>query len=161
MTDATHQAHSFDQSGGYEQARERLRVFAHEVEAELWKRDHDEAMRCLSFEQTLSYGVAVFDLIIKLDEVGSEAVLEEDAAMVESFHASIRALLKWWLQPCAFIESELEAFELKGYHVEAGADFRARHEEAKWILKDDALKFADPAFSELRDAAIDELRETS
>lgn len=147
-------------AGVFDQAKRRMALYRQEVGREPWKQEHDEAMKCLSFEATLACGVRLYDLCIELDEAFRDVALRagDSAEEKKRLLEASRKLFAWWLRPCEQVERELANFERKGYIVEHGQDFRKRHAEAVWMLKPAAEAFNHDRMVDARDAAIDALR---
>lgn len=124
----------------------------------MWKRDHQRAMQCLAFEETLAFSVSVYDLIMSIDENAAERLLDLRPEEAELFHATIRSLLKLWEDQAKQLQADLRTFTSEGFALSRALEFRKRADEVAWILKDESEKFDHPAMIELRDAAIDELR---
>lgn len=137
-----------------------MQLFEEEVAGEDWKKNHEEAMQCFAFEETLKFGISLFDSIILLDEKLRDVMLAHGTSDRTLINTP-KDLLEWWLKPCRDVERALGAFESLGYSVEHAADFRKRHAEALWILAPASEALRHPKITEARDAAIDEARRTS
>ncbi|SRR6266540_5668032 len=133
----------------------RIDLFRQEVDDAPWKRDHDDAMSCLTFEGVLRFGINIFDGLIKADEKLRPAFLRGEIS--EKYGELIRELFRWWLEPCEAVEEELARLIRKGFEVEGAAEFRKRHAEAKWMLAPVHEALDHERIVELRDAAIDAL----
>jgi len=130
------------------------------MEGEQWLVDHQEAMGCLSFEETLRMGVEWYEFLMRVDEEAQEALLSEDTSDADrrAYHDTMNSQLAQWLTPCARVEQLIRMFQQKGYKIVLADRFRKYHQEAQWILTPDAEKFAKPGFDKLRQTALDELR---
>lgn len=137
----------------------RVKLYRHEVRGELWKTAHDEAMACFAFEDLLKSGIHIYDSLIEFDRVLSNDIMKgafgEKAPAVRQ---GILNTLRWWLNPCDQVEAGIDSFESRGFQVEGASEFRKRHSEAVWILADASEVFANGAFDDAKDAAIDENR---
>lgn len=145
--------------GALQQAERRISLYEREVGQESWKKDHDTAMRCLSFEATLELGVALYDFLLKIDEVFRDAELSRPDAYNPKGRKTVRGLLQQWLAPCDRVQKELHDLEAKGFVVTHASEFRARHAEAVWILQPAREALGHAAMVAARDRAVDTLRE--
>ncbi|MBI1853613.1 MAG: hypothetical protein HYR85_25020, partial [Planctomycetes bacterium] len=97
--------------GAFLQARKRMTCFEQEVADEPWKLNHLEVERLHAFEDTLQFGVAIFDLFISIDERIRLAFFSGALKHDPEHTAQVRGLFEWWLRPCKAVEKELLKFE--------------------------------------------------
>lgn len=110
-------------------------VSRYQAESESWQQDHDQALQCLEFEQLVAYGISVYQLLGKLNEIWKLRVAEHfvdyDAAMDDA----IELLYRSWLEPCPRILRQITAFESAGFDVVGAREFRAACQEAETTTK--------------------------
>ena len=139
-----------------QQATRRVDLYRSEVDQ--WKQDHEEAMACLSFEQTLQLGVSLYDFLISLDEEIRSRMLsgqmQQDAGLLKA----VKALFGAWLLPCPRVEERLRKFERKGYTMKLASEFRSRCAEARWMMKPAGEAFDHQRVVDARDEAVDAIR---
>lgn len=145
----------FDRQLDY--AEDRLRLFEKQVDQEPWKTAHVEAMRCLAFQDALAFGIALYDLVIDLDDAIRGAVLRREVPHDPKYDVAVRKFFRWWLKPCGHVERDLLAFEKQGFVVDHADEFRKRYDEATWMLKPAGEAFDHPKMVDARDIAIDEV----
>lgn len=138
-----------------ESLKRELDLFADQ--SERWKQDHQQAMACCTFEEVLSKGVLVFDMITSADERWRAAVCAERTTYDPQVDEAVRAAYQAWLSPCEAILKDLDYFERTGFFVEHAKQFRSRWREAVGILTADDQFFAHDKLVEARDHALDEL----
>jgi hypothetical protein len=148
----------FRRPGFPTQAEGRLRLFEEEVSREPWKVDHDEAMRCMALEETLQFGVQLYDHLVKLDEATRATTLAASAPDAAECVKLIRNLFEWWLRPGVALEREIKRMRDRGFRVDSAEAFLTRKAEAEWALAPAEDLFRHPRFVKARDAAIDECR---
>lgn len=144
-----------------QKASRRVRTYSSEIQRETWKSEHDDAMACFDFEQTLERGVGLFRAIVDLDEFVRGVLIEKEAPakITAEIHSLLRQLVEWWVKPCPQVREALATFQSKGYDVKHSSEFLNCCADAEWILADDQDLFAHPSFAAARDVAIDELRQ--
>ncbi len=128
------------------------------VKDESWKRDHEDANACWELEQVLQFGLTIYRLFMKTDEVISDAILSDRCESPRQARAAFDSLLAWWLRPCETVNRVIRSLEDKGYMVEGAAEFRKHFAEAKWMLTPADKAFAHDRVAAVRDNAIDEHR---
>ncbi len=140
---------------GVEFARKRL----HDIEqdSEYWKIDHDNAMACLAFEDSLRSCVNLFEMCVRVSDNLWELMLRSTITPEEADSQS-RELFEAWRNLGVVIEKKLLEFEAHGYPVEYSSEFRHRYEEVKWMLSPSSEALRDSSIVKARDEAIDALR---
>jgi hypothetical protein len=126
-----------------------------EAYEESWKEDHDVALRCRDVEEVLAVGIAVFELLRRVEQTWREAVFRE----VEDFNAeddaAIRQCYHNWLLPTEAFLGRLPPFERRFGAIEGVAEIRDRVQEARGLL----ASWQPPALSGavgLREMQLDE-----
>src|SRR5437870_2969333 len=76
-----------------------------------WKKAHDEAMHCLDFEELLAFGLSVYNLLNRLDEVWRLKVHKHVVDYDAKVEKIIAALYARWLGPCQAVLKRLKALE--------------------------------------------------
>jgi hypothetical protein len=105
-----------------------------EVFEESWKADHDGAMRCRDFEETVVEAVKVFELVDELVRWRRECVFRGVEEPNPQLDEEEKALFTDWLALVEDAMPRLEALE-KTYGIVKGADrLRACRERARSFL---------------------------
>ena len=140
------------------QAQGRITLLRSEVDREPWAIDHKVAMACISLEETLRFGIDVYEALHRMDEGLRDAAIKGEIPYTPELAKFTKDLFKSWLEASAKVEDAIRKFEGARYTVQHAEQFRKRREEALWILKPAREAFADPRFAEARDRAIEAAR---
>lgn len=95
--------------------------------SEQWKKDHDEAMACLEFEELIAFGVWVRGLIDRVNEIWRSNVERNPAIYDEKVDEQIEQLYSRWLEPAHSSFERIDSFEQKGFDVSGASEFRAAY----------------------------------
>lgn len=101
-----------------------------------WKSEHDDAMACLDLEYFLQVGIALYDFIDRLDEEWRLSVVRGKAVSDPNIVRQFDELFDAWLQPCARVESRIQALEAREYVVKHADEFRFRHARAQSVSEE-------------------------
>ena len=137
----------------------RSAIGSYNIEADEWKRDHDEAMKCYDFEDFLLIGIGLFNAITDFDERHRARVLSGEIEFDPDHGELVRHAYSYWLEPCDDIAAHINKLRAEFGEVKNSEKFLSLCREAKGILADDANFFSGEALVKLRDEAIDEFRD--
>jgi hypothetical protein len=107
-------------------------VAKYQEETEGWKRDHEEALKCMEFEQLIAFGLSAFELLKRIDQIWKRRVEEQTVDYDEAVDEAIERLYNAWLQPCAGVLARTSAFEKAGFKVVGSREFRSACAEARY-----------------------------
>ena len=120
-----------------------------------WKTDYDAAMKCRTVEYRLARAMAVYDWIVRIDEVWRLSVYQGGQAYDAETHELLTSAFRVWLGASEKLLGDLADIEQQGFTVRQAAEYRARVREAQGSLTDDAEFFSGRELVRLRDEAID------
>lgn len=136
----------------------RTKLDAYEDEYELWKADHDLAMRYFDFCDHVAEGIKLYRGICRLDEHWREEVLSKRLEHDPDFTGRISELFtKVSRLMRQTRDTLLPEFERQFAVVDKADEFRACCKELEDIHTSDADFFNHDALVDLRDAALDEV----
>jgi len=135
----------------------RKRPIARQLEAyeEGWKKDHEQAMHCMDFEENLAVGTSIFRTLVQLDVLRRQRVSlgavvfnveEDDATMLDAF--------RWWLRSRDEALTRLRRFEDRFGAVEGGPEFRRCCEEAQEIVSEWKPALPKPGQNSAQEAVV-------
>jgi hypothetical protein len=107
----------------------RIRLFREEVEQ--WRLDHAAAMSCLGLEDTLAFGLSLWQQLTTAESRWYASVDAGDIPFDESEETTFAKLYALWLIPCDSLASEAQRLEAAGFHVDRANDFRDAIEQAR------------------------------
>jgi len=142
----------------FQEARESIDLYETRTEtyAERWKKEHDEAMECINLEELIAFGITIFDLINRLDEIWRRKVHENRIPYNPDVDAAIETLYAKWMGPFDRVMAQVNKFRQAGYNVAGEQEFISAHREVKGILTSASDFFTDEKLADLKDNAIDE-----
>ena len=120
-----------------------------------WRFESCAAMECHGLEYRISCGIAIFDLITRIDEDWRHRVCTGAAPYSADVQNRLRQAYELWLQPTAALLSDIERLQADHFAVKSAEEFRQRVREALGIVANDAEFFDHAALVELRDDALD------
>jgi hypothetical protein len=119
---------------------------------EKWQKDHGEAMQCLELEEQIAFGLTVYNLLNRVDEIWRLAVHKKKIQYKPDFDKAMTKAFRHWLVGSKKLAKIMARF--KDYEVTGSAEFRAACREVEGILTDDEKFFVDEKFTNLASAAI-------
>lgn len=131
------------------------RVAIFRRESELWKSDHEEAMRYFDFCDHLNTGIHLYNEICRLDENWRESVHSQKCPYDSSQHRRIMALFLTLARVAFDVEGQLLPKYESQFGVQDGAEFRKVCRELRGIVSEDASFFDSEALAALRDEALE------
>jgi hypothetical protein len=140
----------------FRHVREQLSLY--EQQSESCMLDHEDAVRCRDFEELLAIGIALCDLVHRLDEEWRRQVRSGNLQYDPAADSAIQSLYELWFRPCDKLRATLQQLEDRGFTIEGAREFRQRCDEVRGILTPDEEFFAGDALVSLRDKTIDEHR---
>ena len=102
---------------------------------ELWKADHDSAMRCTALEEKIKAGLSFFGLINGLDALWSRRVQAGRYKFDAKIARDLYAFYQWWLAPCEHVFEAIATMEKEGYQVTGAVELRKAFSTARQILR--------------------------
>lgn len=123
-----------------------------------WKKEHNEAVKCLEFEEILVFGVSIYEFLNRLDEMWRLKVHKKQVEHDPKIDEAIERLYEAWLAPCDMVTARLDSFENAGYEVAGAKEFRSACREVKGLLTADSDFFRHQNLLTLRYEAIEEHR---
>lgn len=134
------------------------RMISAYAEIEPWKEDHDRALACYAVEDTLSWGLLLFQGLSEEDANWHTHVLESKIPYDEAQEAELIENYRNWLEASNRLLPTIGQLEEWGFEVRGAHEFRKKCREAHGVLTEDVVFFADEALVNLRDEAINEHR---
>jgi hypothetical protein len=103
-----------------------------------WKADHDEAMQFWAFQESLSVGIAIFNVITRRDATWRGRVSRGIEPFSSEENEEVLGLFQWWLRCCDMAMKRLEHFEHLFGSVEGATKLReccgtAQERVANWV----------------------------
>jgi hypothetical protein len=124
------------------------------AESEKWKKDHDEAMKCLELEEAIAFGLTIYNLMNRVDEICRLAVHKKKVPYNPDVEKNLTHAFREWFRGSKKLEKILGKFESLGYEVTGAEEFRAACREVGGILTEDEEFFAGDKLGELAVAAV-------
>lgn len=120
------------------------------TEAEPWKIDHDEAMRCSDLEDSMAWAVRLMNGLAedeaRLQSVAMGATAEDCEAVVAKFDKMRKELVDACREALPLVGSLMQ----QGYRVDGVDEFRRALEEAQNLLEAAEFERGLPPFEESR-----------
>ncbi|MFO0983910.1 MAG: hypothetical protein U1E76_19675 [Planctomycetota bacterium] len=132
---------------------QQVELFRSQATEELWKRDHEEAMRVLDFEEVVAFGVACCNMIHRLDEGIRLRELRDEIPYDESRHTRVQNLYVAWLAIARSVERTITKLESSGWEISGAVEFRSCTSEVEGLLTPDDKFFAGEKLARLIDQA--------
>jgi hypothetical protein len=134
------------------------RMISAYADIEPWKEDHDRALFCYAVEDTISWGLLLFQGLSEEDANWHTQVLESKIPYDEAQEAELIENYRNWLEASNRLLPTIGQLEEWGFEVREAHEFRKKCQEARGVLTEDVVFFVDEALVNLRDEAIDEHR---
>lgn len=104
---------------------------------EVWKTDHDRAMKCTELEEKIKVGLSYFGLINGMDNLWSRKVQARTIPFKAEFADALHELYNWWISPCSDVFAAIAQFENEGYKVDGSTELRKAFQTVKQTLRTD------------------------
>ncbi len=140
---------------------EKLRIYREEAES--WQAEHQQAMFCFDLHDILKEAIHYYQLITELELDWRDWSFENPDRFDAEIEKRIRSLFEMWHATSKNMSSLLG--DLEGQYRERGFDsnlmleFRRCLQNAESVLADQHSYFVSDAMVNLRDAAIDDLKQ--
>jgi hypothetical protein len=133
----------------------RRHVKSYEERSEVWKADYDIAMHCYDVQESIAYGMFVYDRISRFDEDLHESFFTEKTSFNAEIVNDLQGLYRQWAAVGKDLVQAIEELGKRGYVIDRAGEFRQRIQEAKGAAAPDSEFFTGGSLSILRDEAID------
>lgn len=107
----------------------RIRLFREEVEQ--WRQDHAAAMSCRDLEDTLAFGLSLWQQLTTAEARWYASIEAGEAPFSEAEETAFAKLYALWLIPCDRLLGEAQQLEESGFHVDRADEFRDALEQAR------------------------------
>ena len=112
-----------------EKLSRRIELFRDAVEQ--WQDAHAEAMACLDLQDTLAFGLSVYQQTAGAEAAWYASVDGGQVPFDETEETAFGQLYALWLLPCDRLLAKVQRFEAAGFHVEGATEFRSVAEQAR------------------------------
>lgn len=113
-----------------EKLSRRIELFRDEVEQ--WQDAHAAAMACLDLQDTLAFGLSVYQQITGAEAAWYASVNAGQIPFQEPEETAFGQLFSLWLIPCEQLLEKIQRFETAGFHVEGATPFRIAINQARY-----------------------------
>ncbi len=126
------------------------RMLAAYAEHEPWLRHHEEAMRCLDFEERLVWGMGLFRTLNEIEARIQAQLIQAPIDPVIAKLSDFDAYYLLWLDVSEGYLAMARKFAANGYEVPVLEEFSVMVEEARAMIENNALEHEMPSIEAAR-----------